>query len=353
MKIAIVGAIDSAIKKDAIAGTEIWTYNFVKQMIERGYDITLFANSESKTPGKLIETTDYRDLIDKKTKQIIKSRFALLSIDEMVELVKRQDEFDLIHLSVFSLSYILPLSRLIKKPLVATIHGSGLSYNDAKIVIEKYPNVNFVFISKSFAKTWPLPKKYKIIYNGIDTDSFPLSVAPRKYYFWMSRISKEKGVEDVIKFSQKSGQKVVIAGPIRDVDYFNKEVKPYLCRNIQYVGELGLREKVKYYQGAIAFLFPIKWPEPFGLVVIEAMACGTPVIAYDLGAMDEIIEHGKTGYLVEPNNIKEMIKFSKLCSKIQPSNCRNRVKKIFSIEHMVDQYIGLYEQLIKKHHQNK
>lgn len=347
MKIAILGAIDSPVIKDATGGTEIWTYNFSEELMKRGHDVTVFANSESVLSSKLVKTTDYNDLIDEKTKQIIKARFAFFCIDEMVELVKRQDEFDLIHVSVYSLLYVLPLANLIKKPVVVTIHGSGLTYDDAKIVIEKCPNVHFVFISKSFAKTWPEPKKSRIIYNGINVKDFPLSDKPREYYFWMSRISKEKGVEDVIKFAKKSGEKVVIAGPVRDEEYFNNQVKPNLGKNISYVGELGLMDKVKYYQGAKAFLFPIKWPEPFGLVVVEAMSCGTPVVAYNLGAMNELIERGKTGFLARPNNIDDLIKYSKLCEGIKPTDCRESVKKLFSIEHMVDQYMQYYDQIIR------
>lgn len=348
MKIAILGAIDSPISRDATAGTEIWTYNYVEQLIKRGHKVTLFADSKSSTSGKLVETTEFKDLIDSKTGQIVKSRFALLCIDEMVELVKKQNEFDLIHISVFSLPYVLPLTKLLTKPVFVTIHGSGFNYEDAKLVTKKYSNIHYVFISESFSRTWPKPKNYRIIHNGIDINNFPLSYSERKYYFWMSRISKEKGVEDVIEFSNKSGQDVIIAGPIRDQEYYNSQVKPFLKKKIKYVGELSLKEKVGYYQGAKAFLFPIKWPEPFGLVVVESMACGTPVVTYDLGAMKEIISNGVDGRIVKPGDIKGFISAAENTVGLGGEQCRKKVEKFFTIEKMVDNYEEYYHEIISK-----
>jgi len=347
MKIALVGPLDSPVKKNASAGSEIWTYNFAEQLKMRGISPSLYAASGSEFSGELITTVDYKDLLESDGGDISKTKFAFFSISEMVRVVHDQARYDLIHLSVYSLTYYLPLIELIAKPIIATLHGLPFKKEDAKILLSKIPKINFAVISNSLLTDLERSRNYKVIYNGINLPDFPFAAGKRKYFFWMGRISKEKGVEDAIKFAQKIKEELIIAGPIRDEEYFNQFVKPNLNSKIRYVGGLGLKEKVKYYQGAKAFLMPIKWEEPFGLVAIEAMACGTPVIAYDRGALPEIISAGSDGFIVKPNEVEGLIKAAKKIIEIDRKKCREKVEKHFTLEKMVDEYLNYYKEIMK------
>lgn len=345
MRIAIVGAIDSPTKRDALGGTEIWNFNFAQSLVKRGIKVSLFCAKGSKTDCEMIFTSDAKDIISSDG-SISKQKFAISSIAEMIEVVKRQDEFDLIHISVFSIQYALPFVSLIKKPVVITVHGSNLNFNDAKFVIEKYKKPNFVFISKSFAKSWPKPSKYEIIYNGIALENFKFSDKNKGYLFWMSRISSEKGVEDAIAAAKLTAHDLYLAGPIRNNEYFEKNIKPNLNKRIKYLGTLGLRDKVRYFREAKAFLFPIKWDEPFGLVLAESMACGTPVIAYKRGAVTEIIDDNINGFIVAPDSIKGIASAVGKVDEIKRERCRSKIEKNFTIDKMVDRYIDYYKAIL-------
>lgn len=350
MKIALVGAIDSETGEDAIAGTEIWTYNFLLELSARGHEVVLFGSKDSKVEQPLVASVDSKDLIDSHTGEISGMRLAYFSIEQMLELIKRQNDFDLIHLSVYSLQYYLPLLKLLNKPVVITVHGSGLNKEDADKILPLVKQLNFVFISNSFLLNWGKPEKYEVVYNGIRIDDFPFNEEKEDYLFWMGRISPEKGLDDAVKIAVRTNSKLIIAGPNRHPEFFNQNIKPRLSDKIKYVGELGLDEKVKYYQRAKAFLMPIHWEEPFGLVLIEAMACGTPVIAYDRGSVPEIIEDGKNGYIVAENDIDGMIDAIKNIDKIDQKYCRESVINRFTIDKMVSNYERIYQK-VTKHYQ--
>lgn len=349
MKIAIVGAIDSPIKKDATAGTEIWTYTFAEALIKKGFDVTLFANSDSQFSGHLIKSVDYKDILNNETKQIDRLKFVFFSVSQFVEVIKKQNEFDLIHISVFSFPYILPMTELIKKPVFITIHGSSSSYEDANIFFEKCREPNYIFISDFFRDYWPKVENSRVIHHGIKLEDFPYSDKPRQHYFWMSRISPEKGLDDAIEFAKSTGEELIIAGPIKNQEYFDSKIKPRLNSKIKYIGELDHKRKIEYYQTAKAFLFTIKWREPFGLVVVEAMACGIPVIAYKIGAMPEIISDKIDGFLVDPNSVEGLVKASKHIGEIDNKMCRLKIEEKFNINKMVDKYIEYYQDVLASH----
>ena len=248
MKIALVGPIDSAVSKNSLGGTEIWTYTFAESLVKKGHNVTMFAPSGSQFSGKLIEVNGNKDLHTAGSgEKISQSRFRLFSIKEMVEVVKQQDQFDLIHLSVFSWNYSLPFSELLHIPLVVTVHGAVFPDEDIKKIFSIYPSPIFIYLSEFFAQKWPKPANFKVIYNGVRLSDFEFNDKPDDYFFWMSRISPEKGVEDAIKFALRSGSTLIIAGPVRDQKYFDTAVKPFLSTKIKYVGPLNFSEKVKYY----------------------------------------------------------------------------------------------------------
>jgi len=346
MKIALVGTIETPINRDSIAGTEVWTYNFAENLIKRGHQVTLFASTGSKFSGDLVAVNDREDVIDPETGSFQKKRLDTFCVNEMIQVAKRIEEFDIVHLSVFRFYLYLPIVKLIQKPVVITVHGSPFDAKDAKIIDAKFGEPSYALISKNCGTVWPDSSRKNIIYNGIEAENFPFCDTKEDYYFWMGRLVPDKGVDDAIAFAVKTGSKLLIAGPLGENQYFEEKVKPFLNDKIKYLGELNLEEKVGYYQHAKAFLMPIKWEEPFGLVVVESMCCGTPVIAYDRGAMREIIDDGVNGFIVKPNDVEGLIDASKRLDRIDLKKCREKVEDYFTIEKMVDDYEKVYRGLV-------
>jgi len=342
MKIAVAGTIDTPISASSSAGTEIWTHNFCQELIRQGHEIVLFADGSSKIDGEVVSICSHSELLDSEGK-ISKSKLAIFTFEQILQIAKRQQDFDLIQISIFSFAYVLPAVKLFTKPVFITVHGSGMSYIDADMFFKHYPSPHYIFSSKAFANSWPSPKNSKIVSHGIKIEDFLYSDKADDYFFWMSRISPEKRVEDAIKFAIDEGQKLVIAGPVRDQNYFDTNIKPNLNDKIQYVGELNFEQKVAYYQKAKAFVFTAKPPEAFGLVAVEALACGTPVIAYDVGAMSEIIENGLNGYIVKSGSVEDIAIAADNINKIKRNNCRDSVKDKFNMENMIKKYIDYYE----------
>jgi len=356
MKIAIIGPIESAMTEHSVGGTEMWTYNFAEALVKRGHDVTLFGAEGSKFSGKFISVCNHDDISDKKIGSLNRLRFAVFSVQEMLEVTQRLADFDLVHVSYYSLHYFLPFSTIIDIPIIETIHGSPLSYDDMEILLKKYTKPFFIFPSKNSFQRWPAPKNHQVINHGIEIKKFPFPDEPREdFYFWMGRLVEQKGVETAIRFARETDSNLIIAGPKNEEQYFKENVEPFLNQKIQYVGELNFEEKINYFKKAKAFLMPIHWDEPFGLVIIEAMACGTPVVAYGRGSMPEIIVHEKTGFLCPPDDFEC---FKKSLQKIDQMSqdefskmsnaARKRAEEKFSFEKMVDQYLEIYTTLIRK-----
>lgn len=348
MKIALIATLDSLVAKNSVGGTEIWTYNYYKQLTSRGHDVTLFASSDSQIDGKLVSVCKSSDLVEETTGKISLGRLAYFSNKQMAAVIDRQDEFDLIHLSVYSLSFYLGVVDLIRKPLVVTVHGMSMPKDEAAIVLSQSIEANFVLPSEEFLRKWVTPTKYKIINHGINLEDFPFDPTGGENYFWMGRITPDKGIIDAIEFAKRTNSKLIIAGPKRDPEFFQQQVEPKLNTNINYIGELGAEEKVKYYQQAKAFLMPTKCEEAFGLVAVESLACGTPVIAYRKGALPDLITNGVDGFLVEPDSVVGLINAAEKISSIDRQKCRDKVEKKYSIDLMVDNYIEHYQSIIDK-----
>lgn len=355
MKIAVVGELYKTISKNSLAGTEIWTYNLIRELVKRKHTVTLFATNESKTNAKLISVCKQRE-IDVKDEKEKKKRYTFFSVKEFARVVKLQNDFDLIHISKFDFYNILPMIELIDKPVIITDHGFISSKKFLSLIIKNYKNITFVFISDYFAKAMPRINKYVVIKNAILVKEFSFSQDQDNdnFFFWMNRINKVKGVEHAIEFSKQTNTNLKIAGPILENDYYNDQIKNNLSKKIKYVGALSFAEKNEYYRKAKAFLMTINWNEPFGLTVIESMACGTPVIAFNRGAMKEIIINGYNGYLVDPEDgVNGLVKAYKKLESLSKEeyrqmrlNCRKHVEENFSIEKMVENYEKVYQKVI-------
>ncbi|MBN2348137.1 MAG: glycosyltransferase family 4 protein [Bacteroidales bacterium] len=334
MKIAVLSSIAWRTPPRKYGPWEQVASNIAEGMVERGIDVTLFATGDSITKGKLASVCRQPYAEDSSADPKVAE---CLHISNLME---QADQFDLIHnnFDFLPLSY----SRLINTPMITTIHG----FSSPKIlpVYKKYDSSNH-FVSISYSDRSPELDYIATVYNGINLLDFTFNSEPLDYLLFFGRIHPEKGVFESIQIAKESKRKLIISGLIQDQEYFNLKVKPFINnQDIVYVGNSGPVERIRLLGEANALLHPICFEEPFGLSVVEAMACGTPVIAFNRGSMPEIINDKKTGFLV--SNIEEALNAIGKIKTINRKNCRNWVASKFSREKMIDAYLGVYNKIL-------
>jgi len=266
-----------------------------------------------------------------------------------VQPFEHAQEFDIIHDHTHYLG--LFFSRLISTPLVSTYHGAlplAMESRIEKLLLETYKDNNWVAISESQKKLSPIPLHFAAtIHHGIRVQDFPFSEKRGDYLVWLGRMTPRKGVKEAIQVAKKTGEKLVLAGVVKERDkaYFEKEIQPEIDgKQITYIGPVNHEQKVAVLSQAKALLYPLQWEEPFGIVMVESLACGTPVIALKRGASPEIVEDQVTGFIVETEN--ELIEAVGKIATIDRKACRKRVEKHFSVTAMADTYEALYYQLV-------
>lgn len=305
-------------------------------LIKKGIKVTLFATKNSITKANLISVCPCGYEEDS---ELLPKVWECLHISEMFE---RGDDFDIIHnhFDFLPLTYI----KMTSTPVVTTIHG--ISSPKILPVYKKYNN-QIYYVSISNAARIPDLNYIATVYHGIDLDQFNFKSKSKDYLIFFGRIHHDKGTKEAIKIALKVGMKLILAGIIQDKNYFKRNIEPFLDNNlIKYVGVAGPKKRDELLGGAYALLNPINIPEAFGLSVVEAMACGTPVISFNKGSMSEVIVNGKTGFLV--NSIEEAIKALKKIDIIDRAECRRWVEKKFTVERMVNDYIKVYESILAK-----
>jgi glycosyltransferase involved in cell wall biosynthesis len=299
-------------------------------LVARGYDVTLFATGDSETSGKLraVCPQGYEE-----DSSIIPKVWESLHISELFE---HADDFDIIH-NHFD---FLPLTYtgLIQTPVVTTIHG--FSSPGILPVYKKY-NRSVFYVSISDADRAPELDYIKTIYHGIDLQQFDFQSEPDDYLLFFGRIHPDKGAKEAIEIAKSCNKPLILAGIIQDEDYYQENVQPHLDDSqVIYIGSVGPIQRNELLGKASALLHPIHFDEPFGLSIIEAMACGTPVIAFNRGSMPELIEHGKNGFLV--SGCQEAIEHIDRIETINRADCRRTVEDRFTADRMVEQYCDVY-----------
>jgi len=346
LRIALVAPLAERVPPKKYGGTEIVIYNLVEGLVKRGHKVTLFARSDSQTSAKLspLYHPDPKAKIRHQTRgYLIPSYWQTLEFGRVFE---HAQNFDIIHLHIGSAFF--PYTRLIKTPCVLTLHGR-LNTKEAAVIHNAYSEIPLVSISNNQRKPLPKLNFIRTVYNGIDLTKFKYGAGQGGYLAFLGRMSHEKGPVQAIQTAKRAGRKLIMAAKVDTVDeeYFNKKIKPLIDgKQIIFLGELNQPKKVELLKNAAGLLALIQWEEPFGLFMTEAMACGTPVIATRRGSVPEIVEQGKTGFVV--NNIAQAVRAIKNLPKIHRSNCRVRVEKYFSNEAMVDGYEQVYHKLIKQ-----
>lgn len=346
MRIAQVAPLWERVPPSTYGGIELVVGLLTDELVRRGHEVTLFASGDSISSAKLVSVHPRALRLDSSIKET--------GIYEMLQLgtvYERADEFDIIHSHMGCAS--LPYTNLVKTPTIHTLHGIFTPDNEKMFQFAKVQP--FVSISDAQREIELGLNYVKTVYNGIDVSSYEFYPQPDEppYLAFLGRISPEKGTHLAIEIAKKSGWRLKIAGKVDvvDVEYFEKEVKPLIDgEQIEYVGEANHTQKNALMGGAVATLFPITWREPFGLVMVESMAAGTPVIAIKLGSTVEVIDHGKTGFLC--SNVDECVSAIAQVADLDRYACREYVQSRFSLQAMTDGYEEVYRQILQQRFAN-
>lgn len=333
MKIAILSPIAWRTPPRHYGPWEQMASNIAEGLVKKGLDVTLFATADSITSGNLASVIDegYEENRGQDAK--------VLECLHISNLMERANEFDLIHnhFDFLPLSY----SQLIKTPIVTTIHG----FSSSRIIpVYKKYNSTSHYVSISNSDRSAELDYIATVYNGLKTSEFTFQEKPDDYLLFFGRIHPDKGPLEAIEIAKKCNRKLLIAGIIQDQNYFEEKVKPLFNEDVVFLGPAGPEERNKLLGNAMALLHPIKFNEPFGLSVAEAMLCGTPVIAYNKGSMPELINNGHSGFLV--NDVDEAVSAVQNLQQINRKNCYQWAKNKFSQETMVNDYIKVYKQIL-------
>jgi glycosyltransferase involved in cell wall biosynthesis len=312
-----------------------------EELVRRGHDVTLFGSGDSKTSGKLVSVTDVALRLSEPAR-----RWPAYDIRLLMELQKRRTEFDIVHNHMGWQA--LPYLEAMDLPVVTTNHNPIKDY--AAPIYLTYRHLPYVAISEAYKRiNYPDQLNYvATIYNGIDIAEFDHSDLPdsRSYLLFIGRLCEDKGTERAIEIAKKLQLPIVLAGKVDDADrpYFEQHVQPHLGTGVEFVGEVDHSGKLDLYRKAIATVYPINFEEPFGLVMAESLASGTPVLALDRGSVREVLSDGDTAVIAP--NCEELVQRFDQIRTISADQCRDRVRKLFTKERMVDAYEDLYRKLI-------
>ena len=339
MRIAQIAPLFESVPPRFYGGTERVVSHLTEQLVRLGHEVTLFASGDSLTSGRLVSPCSTAIRLNEKCVDPLP--YHIIQLDQVV---RRAENFDLLH---FHTDYChFPLSKNLQLPSLTTLHGR-LDMPDLLPLFRCFADVPVVSISQ--AQRLPLLRANWIatIHHGIPANQFEPRFEPGKYLAFLGRISPEKRPDRAIRIAARSGMKLKIAAKVDPVDrdYFNEKIKPML-RNpvVEYIGEIGDDEKSEFLGNAYAYLFPIDWPEPFGLTMIEAMACGTPTIAFRCGSVPEIITDRLTGFIVD--NVQNAIDCVPRIPEIDRRTCRAVFEQRFTVERMTSEYVSVYRRLL-------
>ena len=334
MRVAMLSSISWRTPPRAYGPWELVTSLLTEALVERGVDVTLFATRDSVTAGKLdgVAPRGYSedDSLNPKVWEAL----------HIANLFERAAEFDLIH----NQADFMPLmfARLTDRPIITTIHG--FSSPSILPMFQRY-NDRSAYVAISDADRHPSLTYAATIHHGIPIEDFPFDPAGSEDLLFFGRFHPDKGAGDAVRAARAVGRKLVMAGLVQDADYFAREVAPFVDdRTVEYRGVIGGEDRTRALGQAHALLHLIGFDEPFGLSVIEAMACGTPVIAYRRGSMPELIDDGVTGFLVD--SFDEAVRAIGRIGQIDRAACRRAVAERFTVDRMADRYLELYRQLL-------
>jgi glycosyltransferase involved in cell wall biosynthesis len=344
MRIAQVAPLFESVPPKLYGGTERVVSYLTEELVQEGHEVTLFARWDSATKAHLVAACRRSLRLDKQCVDQFAHQILMLE-----HVFQRATEFDIVHFHVDYLHF--PLSR--RQPItdVTTLHGR-LDIPDLVPLYREFRDMPVISISNAQRAPLPWANWQATVYHGVPAELYRLHEEAGTYFAFLGRISPEKRVDRAIEIAKQVGMPLKIAAKVDPVDqeYFESVINPLLRDPlVEFVGEIGKGEKDDFLGNAYALLFPIDWPEPFGLVMVEAMACGTPVIAYRSGAVPEVIDEGRTGFVVK--GLEDAIEAVRRVPELSRKRCREVFEQRFTATRMAHDYVQVYEQLITQKQQ--
>ncbi|MBW4421756.1 MAG: glycosyltransferase family 4 protein [Myxacorys californica WJT36-NPBG1] len=342
MRIAQIAPLWESVPPPAYGGIELVVSLLTDELVRRGHDVTLFASGDSQTLAQLESVHPHALRLDPSVNE-----HPIYEMLQLGRLYDRAQQFDVIHSHIGCAA--LPMAKLVKTPTVHTLHGVFTPDNEKLFTYAR--EQPYISISNTQREPRLNLNYVSTVYNGIDLASHEFYAAPSDppYLAFLGRISPEKGTHLAIEIAQRSGWHLKMAGKVDrvDVDYFEEAIRPHIDgKQIEYLGEANHVQKNALLGNAVATLFPITWREPFGLVMVESMAVGTPVIALRRGSAPELIKHGETGFLCD--SVDECVAALDKINSIRRRACRSHVNQKFGVEQMVDGYEAVYREAVSK-----
>jgi len=353
LRIAQIAPMWVSVPPDKYGGTELVISSLTEELVARGHDVTLFASGDSQTRAKLVSIYPRALLKDE-----IPWKEISYDIMNVARAFERADEFDIIHSHIDLYDqFFVPF---IKTPVVSTMHNNMYTKRKTAgriFTYRHYRKHNFVSISRKQRENSIVKLNFVgNVYNGLDPKKYKFNLSPDDKFIWIARIDEVKGVYNAILAAEKLGARLDIAGrvDIAKLDFFNTQIKPRLNQRVRYIGEINQKQKPDFFSGAKAILYPIEWEEPFGLVMIEAMACGTPVIAFDRGSVSEVVSEGKSGFVVKPLDKNKEVNIGGIAAAMEKINqidrkiCYQYFLDNFTASRMADDYEKIYEKILSR-----
>lgn len=361
MKILIVSTLKRKVTAEMTASRSRIIFELASGLAKKGHEVSLLGTSDSLIPQVNTISVIEKGWVDLPPVENDYFRNIALSIQQIKKLVEIQESYDVIHNNLYP-EFMTPVVEAeLSKPMLTTVHVQATDYIDNTLCLFK--KTKFVSISKAHRSQFPKTNFYKIVYNGIDTELFAFNEKKEDYLLWIGRLSKAKnkdgsfmdpkGIKHAIRLAKDTNSKLLLAGSVEDIKFFNQEVKPYLNDKIKWIGpvspeqKLTRRQIIELMQKAKCFLMTVNWFEPFGLVMAEAQSCGTPVIGFDRGSVHELVIDGKTGFVVSyEKGIGGLKAALDKINQIKPEDCRQHVVNNFSLKKMVENYEKIYKEII-------
>jgi glycosyltransferase involved in cell wall biosynthesis len=341
MRIAQIAPLYESVPPKLYGGTERVVAHLTNALVARGHDVTLFASGDSETDARLVSCRKVALRLDKELTWDVPAHLSMLA-----EIRSRARHFDILHFHLDC--YHFPFFADMTDRTLTTQHGRQ-DVKDLGEIHRYYPNYPVVSISASQRRPLPHLRWIRTVHHGYPKDQYEFSPSPKGGYLaFIGRVSPEKGVDRAIEISKRTGVPLRIAAKIdsADFDYFVAKIEPLLkTPGVEFIGEIGESEKSEFLGNACAVLFPITWPEPFGLVMIEAMACGTPVIGFNHGSVSEVISDGVTGFIVESTD--EAVQAVERVKSLDRAEVRACFERRFSVDVMAQGYEAAYRTVLQ------
>ncbi|HVH69755.1 MAG TPA: glycosyltransferase family 4 protein [Candidatus Dormibacteraeota bacterium] len=344
LRVALVPPLWARVAPATQGGVEYIVYLLAEELVRRGHEVTVFTSRDSPTTARIEAVCEW-NMIEAMERGCA-SEYEYYETCNIAEVLRKSDSFDIVHFHVGG--YAIPLGTLSRAPVVHTLHNPITP--DAIWLLERYPDATVTGVSRHQINAVPLGRRQsiRVIRNACDFEAYELSLSPGNYLAFLGRMGPQKSPLDAIRIAKEAGFPIVLGGQPLDEDeraYFAEKIEPLINGiDVIYVGQVDYRKKMELLKHARALLFPIQQDEAFGLVMIEAMACGTPVIAFERASVEEVVDFGKTGFYAR--SIQALSSFVPRALTLDRKVVRDHARQRFGHARMIDEYLQVYESVL-------